>query len=906
MKATTYLFLVSVFFQATTGYGTTWTVSGLANTPGQNKTFFASEMKIRNPGTEAAEVSFSLLPVLGTSVETVTRTVVAGETLVLPNVLQELWGGGDLAGAARLTSTQDLLISARTYNNADPAGTFGLGLEVVRDANLLTAGETGHVGWISESPDGSKGFRTNVGIVLPTAGSAVDAIVYGTGGTELGRRTFSGGPLATQVSIRDIASGDLSVARLELRVTAGTATGYGAVVDNVTGDGFAVQPRRVTPGTWADLFLDGAAHAPGQFKTVFRTDARLVNPDVVPRRVTISGVSLVANGRPVTASTFREVPARGVIELNDVLGDVLGAPDGTSGSLRFETDGPLLVLGRTSNINPDGSTFGSVQRTTDASGYLSIGRTGVFIGLRESRTAPGFRTNVGFLSGPGGAVLDLVLRDRAGTAIVTRTEAVNLGAYVFSQPSLSELFPGTTIPDEATLEVTPTDGTVDVYTSFIDNGTGDPVIAPFTLPAFDLPASFVLTSPCAPKEGVAGGINAGTNLSRVDLDTNRHPEAVCNDGTPGVFYVRKGTGAGVNHWIVYLEGGGACLEGTACAQRWCSVGTNFGADKMSSRYAPARGVAGGGILATRADSAFSDFNKVWIYYCSSDAWTGRFTDRPLVDATGRVYSIQFEGSRILDAVITELRAGLTYRDAASDQPVALPSLDDASVILFAGESGGSSGVQRNADRLGAYFQQTNHDPARLVYRAVFDATNVPSNESFPLFESSSRASLRGFSVVVAGRIDDSCLSMHTNDFWRCGDGAHLRANHITTPFFARQDLIDSNTLDDFGTAEWPFGTQLYEYAQATWDHLDALSRIRSTAEEKAGITVDPGLYGPHCDNHTALRDNAKFFVDAVAKGGDLFTYHDTLRNWILAVTPSVVLQPRPTQEPATRSAVCTP
>lgn len=338
--------------------GKSWTIPGTANTPGRNGTFFATELVLRNPGTAAASVTIELLPLLGASVSPATRTVAAAETLVLPNVLQYLWGAGDRAGALRITSGAALFLSARTYNNADPSGTFGLGLTPIADEDLLSAGQTGHVGWIAESADGSKGFRTNVGVVLAAPGSSVEAVVFGAAGTELGRRTFAGGPLATQVSIREFASGDLSVARLELRVTAGKVTGYSAVVDNVTGDGFSVPPTRVTPGAWADLYLNGASRGAGRFGTFYRTDARLVNPESVPRTVTVSGVSLVAGGQPFVASSTVELPARSVREVNDVLASPLNAPVGTSGSLRFETDGPLHVLGRTSNVRGDGSTFG--------------------------------------------------------------------------------------------------------------------------------------------------------------------------------------------------------------------------------------------------------------------------------------------------------------------------------------------------------------------------------------------------------------------------------------------------------------------------------------------------------------------------------------------------------------------
>lgn len=888
-------------------HATTWTVPGLANTPGRNGTFFSSELKLRNPGTEPAEATFDLLPIVGPPAAPATRTIAAGETLVLSNALRDLWGEGDRAGTVRITAGQDLFLTGRTYNSADPSGTFGLGLEPVRDEELLAAGETGHVAWVSESDDGARGFRTNIGVVLATPGSSVVVVVLGSSGAELGRRTFTGGPQAYQVGVRDVASGDLSVARLELRVTAGKATGYSAVVDNVTGDGFTVPPRRITPGRWADVFLNGASRGAGRFGTFYRTDVRLVNPEGVPRTVTVSGVSLVAGGQGFPASAEIQLPAHSVREVVDVLAALLLAPEGTSGSLRFETDGPLLVLGRTSNIRPDGATFGALQRTSEADAFLRFGRSGTFVGLIQGATAPGFRTNVGFLAGHAGALVDLTLRDRAGAVVATRPGALSLGSRAFWQPPLSDLFPGTTIPEQATLDVTPTEGSVDVYASFIDNGTGDPVIYPFAEPIAALPPNFSATSPCPPSPGVAGLVNQGTVLSRVDVDTSRYPEALCNDGTPGVFYVRRGSGAGANRWILFLEGGGSCSSGDSCAKRWCSIETNFGAAKMSNRYAPPGGVGGGGILSTRDDSLFRDFSKVWVYYCSSDAWSGRSADRPLVDATGRLYTIHFQGARILEAVVNELRAGVTYTDAATGAAVTLPSLDDADAVLFVGESAGSAGVQRNADRLGPILERTNRNPGGLIYRALIDAANDPSNTASSSYEADGTQGLKVSAALYSARVDESCLATHPSDTWRCGDPMHVREHHITTPFFARQDLIDPNQLDDFGTPQWEFGAQLFQYGQFSWDHLDRLSRARTTAEEKDAMTVDPGVYGPHCDEHTALRNNAKFFDDKVALGGSLFSYHDTFRNWLLGSGgQAVVLEARPTVEPAPKSAVCNP
>lgn len=52
----------------------------------------------------------------------------------------------------------------------------------------------------------------------------------------------------------------------------------------------------------------------------------------------------------------------------------------------------------------------------------------------------------------------------------------SLGIFGFAQPSIADLFPGTTIPADATLLVQVTRGTVDVYDASLDNASGDLVV----------------------------------------------------------------------------------------------------------------------------------------------------------------------------------------------------------------------------------------------------------------------------------------------------------------------------------------------------------------------------------------------------------------------------------------------
>src|SRR5262245_54681269 len=43
--------------------------------------------------------------------------------------------------------------------------------------------------------------------------------------------------------------------------------------------------------------------------------------------------------------------------------------------------------------------------------------------------------------------------------------------------------------------------------------------------------------------------------------------AVCNDGSPAGYYIRRGVGAGSTTWDIHLQGGGLCYDLDSCGQR---------------------------------------------------------------------------------------------------------------------------------------------------------------------------------------------------------------------------------------------------------------------------------------------------------------------------------------------------
>jgi hypothetical protein len=386
-----------------------------------------------------------------------------------------------------------------------------------------------------------------------------------------------------------------------------------------------------------------------------------------------------------------------------------------------------------------------------------------------------------------------------------------------------------------------------------------------------------------PRRSSTGGVRPGTDLFKVTLDLAIHPDAVCNDGSPGVMYVRRASApADLDKWVIYLQGGGDCSSFEECLARWTHRGSNYGAHKMSTdtRGAPAGGVnylappgiRGGGILSRSAGNAFASWNQVFVYYCSSDYWTGQASGTTYSGVAGPLagdYFLHFRGADILDAAIADLRAGGVGYDSNGDGEcdAHLPALDTAAVVLFTGSSAGGNGVKHNADRLGAELIAAN---PTLDFRAVVDAVGMPdlSGATWP-----APSTYAGFFTDVWGhmtldwnaRVDDSCLAAHAAaDQYLCADSTNVLLHHLSTPFLHRMDLQDENSIDTWLAG---FGTR-QEFSDAVEAQLLALA-----------ANPAPQVFGPICSVHVGLDNDRAFRCQQIGAANGP-TYHDTLWSWV--------------------------
>ena len=438
------------------------------------------------------------------------------------------------------------------------------------------------------------------------------------------------------------------------------------------------------------------------------------------------------------------------------------------------------------------------------------------------------------------------------------------------------------------------------------------------------------TLPCG-KVGETEGVSPGADLFRVDLDVREFPNAVCNDGTPATMFVRRFTRKkDKNKWVIFLLGGGNCENVLDCAQRWCSIDTGYGANKMSTAYLNQQGagqsIEGSGIFTRDASiNNFAGWNLVYVYYCSSDNWSGTASNVRLsgTDESGNQldYLINFRGADILDAVIATLQREprgreVTYRDSTFAEEMILPDIDKAELVLFTGSSAGAEGVKINVDRVGDLLRKANKNcknknECGLDYRGVIDANYPPTFHSLDLTQATFCTAFpyrctyddvyinRWNQVEVAtyhALTDDSCVKWHQRNMpgteWTCSDGQHIVNNHLTTPLFIRMDLQDPNLGGKFQDQHL---TTPAQFGQLTHDQLLAVQTLDSLAEEgsvRSGGTrlKSPAVFGPQCEQHYALSVSRPFFAVTITDSGKRYNFHDVLWNWVQGTQPQQIVR----------------
>ncbi len=133
--------------------------------------------------------------------------------------------------------------------------------------------------------------------------------------------------------------------------------------------------------------------------------------------------------------------------------------------------------------------------------------------------------------------------------------------------------------------------------------------------------------------------------------------AVCRDGSPTGFYVRNGT---ADKLVIYLEGGGACMNGNYCTFNPANVnqilsgdgqtvfGTAGGA--ISGRQQPGVYTNGTGLQGvfdtTNSANPVKDWSQIYIPYCTGDVHFGSKKDATVPGLTPLQQFVGYQNMRL--------------------------------------------------------------------------------------------------------------------------------------------------------------------------------------------------------------------------------------------------------------------
>lgn len=112
-----------------------------------------------------------------------------------------------------------------------------------------------------------------------------------------------------------------------------------------------------------------------------------------------------------------------------------------------------------------------------------------------------------------------------------------------------------------------------------------------------------------------------------------YPDSLCLDGTPGAYYISKGTDP--HRFVIYFEGGGWCGSHDLASTTESCYGRSKG-DLGSSKNYPETVSFSEGILSNSDQNQFREATKVFLKYCDGAGHQG-FRKNPISYKDTKLY-----------------------------------------------------------------------------------------------------------------------------------------------------------------------------------------------------------------------------------------------------------------------------
>lgn len=259
--------------------------------------------------------------------------------------------------------------------------------------------------------------------------------------------------------------------------------------------------------------------------------------------------------------------------------------------------------------------------------------------------------------------------------------------------------------------------------------------------------------------------------------------AQCLDHSPAGYYIRE---QDPSRWVVFLEGGGLCVETVDCAIR--AAGTPAGSS--SSWKADATPENNHMLTALSPLNPFANWSHVYVPYCSGDTWLGNSKEGHVA-----LLGLQMSGHLILEAVMQHLHNH--------------SSIANATNVVLGGTSAGGIGAFHHADwfeeRLRGMAAGAGAKPpdfAVIPVEGVFFPAKFPV--LFPEFilgiHKAADAIVSKYLANLFGPVwmHEGCVAARGEDASLCWDVSAL-VGYVKARLFVVTNLFDQLMIHDIGT-----------------------------------------------------------------------------------------------------------
>jgi hypothetical protein len=324
-------------------------------------------------------------------------TLQPDETKVYENVVESKLGLSNAIGAARVTSTGEIFVSERIFNQppgADLGDTEGLFFAGVPGSFSISAGQSASIQGIDQG--GSENFRYNFALVETGGGSpTVNVQVLDGTGTLLGQKAYPLQPYEQlQPAVSDVVSGiHTTNARITATVTGGTGSVLiaGAQLANVSQDSSGFEM------TFRDELLVGS----GNGLTSVVHDATLTGDGTVASPLGVNTSSIVTSLNGLHGAMTLSAGSNVTITPNGSALTIAASGGGGGLTLPFEGSassgvGDELAAFQVTGSAGAGISGVSTATTTNSPGVVGVSNGTGVAGYGNSNTSVGV-----FASGGG-------------------------------------------------------------------------------------------------------------------------------------------------------------------------------------------------------------------------------------------------------------------------------------------------------------------------------------------------------------------------------------------------------------------------------------------------------------------------------------------------------------------------